>query len=414
MSPSGVITPADIFEKFGRHVSSPYVAFLRRMGLHQVFVRARQALVYDSEGREYIDCIAGYGNLNLGHNPPAIIKAVVEEIRSQRPFNWPFVSDAHASLAERLANCFPGKLECCLVVNSGAEAVDSALKLVRLATRKTKVISMNGAWHGFTFGALSISEASMCRCFQPLLEGITHVPYGDARAVEQAIDPETGAVFVEPIQAESGAVVPPPGYLQELAEVCRRRKVLLVFDEIKTGIGKTGRLFACEHEDVVPDILLAGKSLGGGLMPIGVVLARRNIWGAVGYSFPMSSSSGSGNAPACAAALATLDMLARQNLCARATLRGQQLASGLRKIVAAHSQVAAGYSGRGLLMALQTDNLKNASAIVTGCIKAGVLIMMAFCDKTRILIEPPLCITEAQMETVISTLGQAVKRASAG
>ncbi len=237
MSPSGVITPADIFEKFGRHVSSPYVAFLRRMGLHQVFVRARQALVYDSEGREYIDCIAGYGNLNLGHNPPAIIKAVVEEIRSPRPFNWPFVSDAHASLAERLANCFPGKLDCCLVVNSGAEAVDSALKLVRLATRKTKVISMNGAWHGFTFGALSISEASMCRCFQPLLEGITHVPYGDARAVEQAIDPETGAVFVEPIQAESGAVVPPPGYLQELAEVWLENK-----EGKRVGPGVVGEL----------------------------------------------------------------------------------------------------------------------------------------------------------------------------
>lgn len=398
---------------FSQYVNAPYVALLKRLGLDLEFVHASGAVVSDRDGRSFIDCIAGYGNLNVGHNAPEIIEAVVAELRSPRPFNWPFVGGAHARLAQRLAQIAPGELECSLIVNSGAEAVDSALKLARLATRKPLIVAAQGAWHGFTLGALSVSEPSMCRSFEPLLGGVTHVPYGNAGAIEQAIQDQTGAVIVEPIQAESGAVMPPPGYLRDLVAICRRRNVMLIFDEIKTGIGKTGRVFACEHEDAVPDVLLVGKSLGGGVMPIGAVIARRKVWGAFGYSFGMSSSSGAGNAPACAAAVATLDLLERETLCDKAAAHGERLFVFLQSLAIKYPAVVTGASGRGLLAALHTDSLKTATEIAMQCIQRGVLVMNAFGDRTRILIEPPLCITAGQLDTALFAIEAAVAQVAA-
>ena len=162
-------------EKYARHVNPQYVEFLKRQGLALDVVKAEKAVVIDREGNQFIDCIAGYGNLNVGHNHPKVIEAVVKELHSPHPYNWPFLSEAQTRLAEKLAQVTPGELKCSLIVNSGSEAVDSALKLVRLATGKHHVISAYGGWHGFTLGALSISDPSLCRNFTPLLEGVTHV-----------------------------------------------------------------------------------------------------------------------------------------------------------------------------------------------------------------------------------------------
>ncbi len=404
----------DVLRTYGRHVNEPYVHFLARLGLAVEFTEASQASVVDAEGRHYIDCIGGYGNLNLGHHHPGVIDAVISELRSNRPFNWPFISGTHARLAAELARICPGNLECSLIVNSGSEAVDSALKLVRLATRKSEIICARGGWHGFTFGALSISEPDLCRTFQPLLPGITAVPYGDAAAIESAISEQTGAVILEPIQSESGAVVPPPSYLSAVEEICRRKNVVLIFDEIKTGIAKTGRMFACEHDGAVPDMLLLGKSLGGGAMPIGVVVARRDLWSKFGLSFPMSSSSAAGNAPACAAALATLQAVESEDLCAQAAQKGASLATSLELLVKQFPDIIRGFSGRGLLLALHAANLKVATEIVKNCISRGVLVMTAFCNRTRILIEPPICISNEQVSKVSAVLADAVAHVSSG
>lgn len=404
---------SETLRAFSQHVNAPYVMLLKRLGLDLEFVHASGAVVSDRDGRTFIDCIAGYGNLNVGHNAPEVIEAVVDELRSPRPFSWPFIGAAHARLAQRLAQLAPGELECSLIVNSGAEAVDGALKLARLAKRKPFIVAAKGAWHGFTLGALSVSEPAMRRSFEPLLGGVTHVPYGDAGAVEQAIQDQTGAVIVEPIQAESGAVMPPPGYLRDLVAICRRKDVILIFDEIKTGIGKTGRVFACEHEDAVPDVLLVGKSLGGGVMPIGAVIAHRRWWGSFGYSFGMSSSSGAGNAPACAAAVATLDLLEREKLCEKAAAHGERLFGCLQALAKQYPGIVTGASGRGLLAALHTDSMKSATEIVMQCIQRGVLVMNAFGDRTRILIEPPLCITVDQLDTALFAIEAAVAHVAA-
>lgn len=397
---------------FGKYVNAPFVAFLKRLGLDREFVRAEGAVVFDQEGRSFIDCVAGYGSLNLGHNPPKVLAAAANEISSSRPFNWPFISRVHARLAAKLADVTPGNLECSLIVNSGSEAVDSALKLVRLATGRTGVIATRGAWHGFTMGAMSISEPSARNIagFETLLADVTHVPYGDAAAIEAAINANTGAVIIEPIQAESGAVVPPDGYLRELLTICHKKNVMVVFDEIKTGMGKTGRLFACEHENAVPDVLLMGKSLGGGAMPIGALVARRRLWSKFGYSFAMSASSNGGNAPACAAALAALELIESEQLCRKAHLQGRKLLLALHSMTRHFPTVARGVSGRGLLTALHTPSIKSAIEIASHCALRGVLVMPAFLDNTRILIEPPLCISDCELEVVIQALNESVEQ----
>lgn len=411
---SRVAVPADEFvrraDTIAQHVSAPYVQFLRRLGLDLDVVRAEGSAVFDRSGRKYVDCIAGYGNLNIGHNHPRVIEAVVEEIRSPRPFNLPFLSAAQARLSEMLAAVTPGDLdlECSFVVNSGSEAVDTALKLARLCKGKPEIVCTRGAWHGFTFGAMSASEKIMVRAFEPLLPGIIPVPYGDAVAAEVVMNERTAAMIVEPLQAESGAIVPPEGYLAALSEVCKRRNVVLIFDEVKSGIGKTGKMWACDHEGVVPDVLLAGKALGGGVMPIGSVTARRDLWGRFGLSFAMSSSSGAGNAPACAAAVATLEVVAQERLAERAARSGGRISAALRQLGADYPSIVHGTSGRGLLLALHTASTRAASDIVAECIRRGVIVMSAFCDRTRILVEPPLSIADADVDIVISALSESV------
>lgn len=389
---------------YARHVSAPYVEFLERRGLALDIVRASGANVWDRNGMRYLDCIAGYGNLGIGHNHPRVLDAVISELRSPRPYNWPFLSDAQTRLAQELARLAPGALEHSLIVNSGSEAVDSALKLVRLATGKHRVISARGAWHGFTLGALSVSEPSLCRSFEPLADGVTHVPYGDLAALEQAMDERTGALILEPIQGDGGALVPPAGYLREAAEVCRRRDVVFILDEIRTGLGRTGRWFACEHEQAVPDVLLLGKALGGGAMPIGALVAGSGLWTKFGLSFPMSSSSSAGNAPACAAGLATLEVIESEGLCGQAERTGERLLAALGALVREFAPILKGASGRGLLLSLHTDSARNAARLIAGCARKGLLVMTAFCDRTRVLLDPPLCITPEQIAFALGVL----------
>ena len=395
-------------ELFGRHTNRAYVQFIKRMGFEINVKTAQGALVFGVDGKRYIDCIAGYGNCVLGHNDPTVTNAVIDELRSPRPYNLPFIHEVQTQLARTLVEMAPGELECCFFVNSGSEAVETALKLARLSTGKPGVVCMRGAWHGFTAGCMSVSEPSMWKTFAPLLDQVTHVPYNDAPAVEAAINERVGCVIVEPIQAENGAIVPAPGYLKSLEEVCKRRGILLLVDEVKTGIAKTGKLFACQHDNVVPDILITGKALGGGVMPIGGVVAKRDVWSKFGLSFPMSSSSGAGNAPACAAALATLRAVEAEKLCEHASRKGELLRAGLRDLVTGFPQIILKVSGVGLLLGLHVTSMKCASDIVARCAGEGVLVMNAFCDRTKILIEPPAVIATEDIGEVIRVLTRAV------
>jgi len=397
----------NLFDSYVQRVSRPYVGFLRRFGMDFEVSRAYGAVVEDCSGRQYVDCVGGYGNLNIGHNHPHVVEAMVRALQASRPFGWPFISEAHVRLAERLSEVAPAGLDHSLIVNSGAEAVDSALKLARLATGRAEVICCRGAWHGYTLGALSVSEPEMCRSFQPLLPGVHHVPFGDGQAVRDAISPKVGALLVEPIQSESGGILPPEGYLRQLAAMCNSAGVMFILDEIKSGIGKTGRMFACEYEPVEPDVLLVGKSLGGGVMPIGALVAKGKWWTKLGLSFAMTSSSAAGNTLACAAGVAALEVVQSENLCANAETQGRRLQEALTGLASSHPDLVRSVSGRGLLLGLHTASQGVAQEIATACIRRGVLVMPAFLDRTCLLIEPPLCISHTQVDEVIGTLQQA-------
>lgn len=398
---------------YAQRVSRPYTDFLRRFGMSFELRGALGAVIKDSSGRQYIDCIGGYGNLNIGHNHPRVVEAVIHALKSGGPSGWPFISQSHVQLTERLTELAPRGLDRCLIVNSGAEAVDSALKLVRLASGRSGVICCHGGWHGFTVGALSVSEPDMCRSFGPLLPGIHRVPYGDTQAIAEAISPEVGAIIVEPIQSERGAITPPGGYLKDLTAICAASDTLLILDEIKTGMGKTGKMFACEHERAEPDILLVGKSLGAGITPIGAMVAKRKWWTKFGLSFAMSSSSSAGNSIACITGVATLDVIQSENLCANAEHQGRRLRLTLADLSRTYPDLIRKVTGQGLLLGLHITSRKIAYEIVAHCVRCGVLLMPAFLDRACILIEPPLCINDTQIDEVIWALQQACSWISA-
>jgi len=324
-------------ELYGRYVN-PVLMAIGGNGFVKTFVRGEGTQVWDAEGNCYQDFVAGYGSLNLGHNHPAVIEAVRAALGGLAPgFSPAAVNPYAAALAERLATLSPPGLEMTFFANSGTEAVEAALKLSRRATGRTGFLHCERSYHGKTLGALSVTGNPVYqKPFEPLLPDCVAVPFGDLELLERRLSERRFAAFlVEPIQGEGGMVVPPAGYLREAARLCRRVGTLLVVDEVQTGIGRTGSLFAVDRLGVEPDILTLAKSLSGGLVPIGAMLTRRDLWlkayGTV-QSFALHTSTFSGGSLACAAGLAALEVLGDEDLAANAEARGRQIRERLTKL----------------------------------------------------------------------------------
>ena len=258
-------------------------AMLALLGADRAFVRGAGTRLVDDAGREYLDCWAQYGVLALGHNPPSVVAAMRDALAAGAPaFLQPYRAPHAEALAEELVRRAPAGLARCVFTNSGAEAVEAAIKLTRAATGRTRVLTTDGAYHGSTYGAMAASGQPEYRDgFGPLPAGFDTVPYGDADALDARLardSADIAAFIVEPIQGRRGAHAPPAGYLSRARAACTRHGVALVADEIQTGLGRTGTLFACERETVAPDVLLVAKALGGGLFPIGACLASERLW----------------------------------------------------------------------------------------------------------------------------------------
>jgi putrescine aminotransferase len=319
------------------------------------------------------------------------------------------LSEPLAHLVAKLATIAPGDLNRVFLCSTGAEAVESAIKLARLATRRSEIVAAEGAFHGFTLGALSVSGIpGQTRPFKPLLPGVRHVPFGDAEALAAAISDDTAAVLLEPFQAEIGAATPPDGYLSAAREICDRAGALLMIDEVRTGMGRTGPLFAVEHEGVVPDVLLLGKSLSGGIVPIGAVVARSNIWGRFGLSFSMSASSFAGNRLACVSALAALDVLDENNVLEAGRAAAEILWTGLEELATDYSHLVTRLTGKGMLVGMHLQNNRVVDDVVSRAIAKGLLIGAAFCNGRCILVEPPLIIGPAELRRGLEALRNAL------
>ncbi|GAA3155481.1 hypothetical protein GCM10010521_49200 [Streptomyces rameus] len=345
--------------RFRTHVNPPMARLFAAHGMDRVFTRAEGCTLVAEDGTEYLDFVAGYGCLNLGHNHPAVTRALRGFLDLGAPTFVQYVSmPAHtAELAERLSDLAPPGLDRVFFSNSGAEAVEAALKLARAATGRSRLVHAENSYHGKTLGALSVTGRSgHTAAFRPLLPDCVAVPYGDTDALAAALD-GAAALILEPVQGEGGVILPPPGYLAEAQRLCRRAGAAFVLDEIQTGLGRTGTVFAAEHDALEPDILCVAKSLSGGLVPLAATLARPELWdsayGSTDRAMLHSSTFGGGNLAA-AVGLATLDTLVVERLPQRAHEVGTRLRERLREVCAPYGFVRE-VRGIGLMNAIEFD-----------------------------------------------------------
>src|SRR5690625_2991778 len=352
------------------------------------------AVVSDESGNSYIDLLGGIAVNVLGHRHPAVIEAVTAQLNTLGHTSNLYATEPGIALAEGLVDHLgaPARVLFC---NSGAEANEAAFKMTRL-TGKTKIVAAQGAFHGRTMGSLALTgQPDKQLPFKPLPGDVTHIPFGDTKALAEAVDSDTAAVFLEPIMGEGGVVVPPAGYLAEARGITAAHGALLVFDEVQTGVGRTGAFYAHQHDGVTPDIVTLAKGLGGGL-PIGACVAV----GAAGELLtPGSHGSTFGGNPICtAAACAVLKALADGDLIARAGLLGKTLSHGIEEL--GHPLVAHG-RGKGLLQGVVLT-APSAKAVEAAARDAGFLVNAAAADVVRLA--PPLIITEEQIETFLTAL----------
>lgn len=392
----------ELLEKYGRFVNPGLARLLRFLGLTGVEWEGEGALVRDLTGREYIDCMAGYAVMNMGHRHPRVVAAVEEQLHRLPQSLRVLVNAPMVELAELLAAVAPGDLSCTFFCHSGTEAVEAALKLARLHTGRMRVVSTVRGFHGKTLGALAVSGNPVFRePLAPLLTHVTHVPYGDPEAMEAAVDVDTAAVIVEPIQGEAGVIVPPEGYLTRVREICDRAGALLIMDEIQTGMGRTGRMFACEHEGVTPDLMTLAKALGGGVMPIGAVVGKPEIFELFDENPVIHTVTMGGNGLACAAAIAAIRVCLDEDLPGQAARKGELALGRLRALRERYPEVIGDVRGRGLLIGIEATKPGAGGMLLSELIDRGVLVVPMFNNFCIMRFSPPLTIPDDLLDRAL-------------
>jgi acetylornithine/N-succinyldiaminopimelate aminotransferase len=337
-----------------------------------VLVEGRGSRVRDAEGREYIDLMAGWGVTCIGHCHPALVQAISDQAARLMQTTNIFYTVPQTELVTKLAALAPPGITRSFITNSGTEAVEGALKAAHRATGRPVFVSTEGSFHGRTLGALHVIGSEKHRAaYAPLLHEAVRIPFDDLTAAEKAIDDTVAAVIVEPLQGEGGVNVPREGYLRGLLDLCQSRGALLICDEVQTGIGRTGALFACEHEDVTPDILTLGKGLGGGF-PVAAFLCTEEV--AATVQLGDHGTTFGGNPLACAAANAVLRVIEEEKLVTRAAELGSRLATRLQAFAGEHTDRVESVRGRGLLQALVLRDAERAAALPLAAIERGVLV----------------------------------------
>jgi acetylornithine/succinyldiaminopimelate/putrescine aminotransferase len=370
--------------------------------------RAAGSSLWDDTGREYLDLLAGMGVANVGHAHPDVLAAV--QAQAARHLHvmvyGELVQETQVRLATRLAALLGPPLEVVYFTSSGAEAIEGALKTARKHTRRAGIVAFDGAFHGDTLGALSVGGNPVYRePFEPLLPGVTRLPFGDSARFD-AIDERTAAVVVEPVQAEAGVVVPPADFLPALRRRCDETGALLVLDEVVTGFGRTGRLFAHEHWGVRPDLLVLAKALGGGL-PLGAFVGRREVMQTLAHDPPLAHVTTFGGHPlSCAAGLAALDVLVRDALPARAAGLGARFVKALDAL-RGHGGLAA-VRGLGLLIGMEFESAAACARFARRALEHGLILNWTLHRDTVVRLAPPLVLGEDEVERALAGLAAAL------
>jgi len=383
----------ELEEKYGAHNYHP---------LDVVINRAEGVWVWDVEGNRYLDCLSAYSALNQGHVHPRILRALTEQAQKVTLTSRAFRNDQLPLFYKELSEL--SGYDMSLPMNSGAEAVETALKLARKWAYQVKgvpryqaeIIVAEGNFHGRTISIISCSTEPLYKNdFGPFTPGFVTVPYGDAQALAQAITPNTAAVLLEPIQGEGGVIIPPAGYLQEVARICHANQVLFIADEIQTGLGRTGKLFACDHENVRPDIVIIGKALSGGFYPVSAILADHPILSL--YQPGEHGSTFGGNPLACAVAREALKVIVDENLIENARQMGEYFLERLEEIPSPHIREV---RGRGLLIGVELkEEAGGARRFCEALQKKGILAKET--HQHIIRFAPPLIITRKEIDWAV-------------
>ncbi len=360
-----------------------------------VIIRGQGALLWDEQGRQYLDCASGHGVANLGHAHPAVVQAIARQAERLITLPETYYNDQRARLMEKLVGLFPD-MQSVFLCNSGAEAVEAAIKFARLSTGRSQIVAAMRGFHGRTLGALSATWNKRYRQpFEPLVPGFEHIPYNNLESLDKAITGQTAAVLLEVVQGEGGVYPADPAFLQAAQQLCQQRGALLIIDEVQTGLGRTGRLFASQHYQVIPDLLCLAKSLAGGL-PMGAALIGPRVQN---LAPGLHASTFGGNPLACAAALAVLQTLEDEDLPRQAAEKGAYLVQQLSEI---QSPLIREIRGLGLMIGIE---LKQKVAPYLQALEAqGILALPAGMNVIRLL--PPLVITCEQIDHLVAALTQ--------
>jgi putrescine aminotransferase len=407
---------SDSIENFNAHVNPGWLKYRKSVSTDAAFVEWEdsQETFKDTRGTEFIDCLGGFGIYTAGHRNPEIVAAVQAQLNRYALHSQELVDPLRGYLAKLLSMCTPGDLQYAFFCNGGAEANEMALKLARLASGKHYFISTVNGFHGKSLGAVSATGKADYRTpYLPMIQGVQHVEFGNAEAAATAIKnliavgETVAAMIVEPIQGEAGIVVPPDDYLKNLREICDQHGVFLILDEIQTGMGRTGAMWACETYGVVPDILTFGKAFGGGVMPITGIIARPHLWTEQLQENPwiLGSPTFGGNPLACSAAIAAIKYTLENDLPAQVQEKGEYLIEKLKVLREKHD-ILMDVRGKGLLIGLEYPTPEIGWAVSKGLFKRGIVTGGTLNNAKVNRIEPPGIISYETIDTILARLDE--------
>ena len=394
-------TRAGAIAAFGRHVSRSKVDFFTAVGMDVVFGRREGSFFWDVDGRRFLNLHCNGGVFNMGHRHPVLVAALADALDYWDVGNHHLISEARAAVAQRLAALLPGDLNRAVFAPGGGEAIDVAIKMSRAVTGRQGVVSAVGGYHGHTGLALSAGDAKYLDAFGPRLPGFHQVPFGDLCAVESALGDDCAAVVLEAVPATAGIVVPDAEYMRGVRRLCDEHGAMFVLDEVQTGLGRTGRLFAAEHWGVVPDFLVLGKGLSGGLVPIAATFYR-DPHDSVFTPDPFVHVSTFGGAEtACAVTLALVDLITADGFCDRVEAGGARLEAGLEAVCAAHPDQLLGVRRLGLMCGLVWQRPETGLLASKALFDHGAFAVYANNDKRVTQILPPLVASDDEIDLAV-------------
>ena len=408
------MTNAAAFEVIEAYLSRHKADAFKALGIEAVQGRREGVRIWDLDGNSFINCRSSGGVFNFGHHPRFAVDALKAALDEHDMGDWLLPSVRRAKGAEALAGILPGDLRYTFFTPSGAEAVEVACKLARGVTGRTGIVCGKHGYHGHVGFSLAMDEDEYSRWFKPLVPGISKVPFGDIGAIDRAVGDDTAAVCLETIQATAGIVIPPDGYLEHVRRLCDERGALLILDEVQAGLGRTGRVWSCEHWGVTPDLLVSGKGLAAGLYPVSACSFTERVEAFFGEDPFFHPSSFGGSELAAVIVEEVAGHVGEPGFLDHVTRMGARFVAGFDDLLLRYPQQLAGHRAKGLMMALQTHSDAQGIELARRSIEHGVLAIFANNRRSALIVMPPLVISEPEVDEVLEGLDAALAAMTAG